>query len=286
MFAIFKKELHSYFNCMTGYVFIAFFIFITGLYFSLINIFQGLPDYQYVISNTTIMFLVIIPLLTMKLYSQEAKNKTDQLLFTSPVSITKITLGKYFAALILFLSALILTSVFPVTLSFYGSLPVSQILGTYLGYFLLAACFISVGIFISSLSENQIAVSISTFAVIFVFYIIDSLISNLPTGKNSSAVFIFSLAIGLCYMIYTRTKNILSSIIIFITMLITFSVAYFYNLSIFDSAMYKILSWFSLLSHFNNFGSGILNLSDIIYYLSFIVFFLFITINTIEKRRW
>lgn len=286
MFAIFKKELHSYFNCMTGYVFIAFFIFITGLYFSLINIFQGLPDYQYVISNTTIMFLVIIPLLTMKLYSQEAKNKTDQLLFTSPVSITKITLGKYFAALILFLSALILTSVFPVTLSFYGSLPVSQILGTYLGYFLLAACFISVGIFISSLSENQIAVSISTFAVIFVFYIMDSLISNLPTGKNSSAVFIFSLAIGLCYMIYTRTKNILSSIIIFITMLITFSVAYFYNLSIFDSAMYKILSWFSLLSHFNNFGSGILNLSDIIYYLSFIVFFLFITINTIEKRRW
>ena len=118
MLSILKKELRSYFNCMSGYVFLAFFIFITGLYFSLINIFQGIPDYQYVISDSTIMFLIIIPLITMRLYSEEAKNKTDQLLFTSPISIAKITLGKYLASLILFLFALLLTCAFPIILSF------------------------------------------------------------------------------------------------------------------------------------------------------------------------
>lgn len=286
MLAVLKKELLSYFNCLSGYVFLTFFIFISALYFSFINIFQALPDYQYVISNTTIMFLIIIPLLTMKLYSEEAKNKTDQLLFTAPVSITKITLGKYFAAVILFLFALILTTIFPIVLSFYASLPVAQIFGTYLGYFLLGACFISVGIFISALSENQIAVSISTFAIIFLFYVLDSFALNLPTGKISSAIFILCLIILLSYLIYNRTKIFFVPLICFVIGLLSLIVAYFFDLNIFDSAIYKILSWFSLLSHFNNFGNGILNLSDIVYYVSFIILFLFLTVNTIEKRRW
>lgn len=286
MLAVLKKELLSYFNCLSGYVFLTFFIFISALYFSFINIFQALPDYQYVISNTTIMFLIIIPLLTMKLYSEEAKNKTDQLLFTAPVSITKITLGKYFAAVILFFFALTLTTIFPIVLSFYASLPFAQIFGTYLGYFLLGACFISVGIFISALSENQIAVSISTFAIIFLFYVLDSFALNLPTGKISSAIFILFLIILLSYLIYNRTKNFFVPLICFVIGLLSLIVAYFFDLNIFDSAIYKILSWFSLLSHFNNFGNGILNLSDIVYYVSFVILFLFLTVNTIEKRRW
>ena len=281
-----KKELRSYFNCMSGYVFIAFFVFIMGLYFSLINISQGLPDYQYVISDSTIMFLIIIPLITMRLYSEEAKNKTDQLIFTVPTSISKITLGKYFAALILFLFAMILTSAFPILLSFYGKIPVAQILGTYVGYFLLGACFISIGIFISALSENQIAVSISTFAIIFVFYILDSIATKLPTDKNSCAVFILCVILFLCYVFYTRLKNFIGSFIFCIVSLVAFLLTYFFAPGVFESAIYKILTWFSLLSHFNNFGSGILNLSDIVYYVSFVILFLYLTVNTIEKRRW
>ena len=94
MRAIFKKEFLSYFRNMTGYVFLSFFIFVMGLFFSVINIFSGLLDYQYVLSNISMLFLIIIPLLTMNLFSQEKRNKTDQLLFTAPISISKITLGK------------------------------------------------------------------------------------------------------------------------------------------------------------------------------------------------
>ena len=98
MRAIFKKEFLGYFRNMTGYIFLSFFIFVTGLFFSVINIFSGLLDYQYVLSNISMLFLIIIPLLTMNLFSQEKRNKTDQLLFTAPISISKITLGKYFAS--------------------------------------------------------------------------------------------------------------------------------------------------------------------------------------------
>ena len=286
MSAVFKKELRSYFSCMTGYVFLAFFVFITGLYFSHINIFNGSPDYNYTISGTAIMFLITIPMITMRLFSEEAKNKTDQLLFTSPVSITKITLGKYFAALTLFLISMLLTAVFPVILSTRGVLPTAQILGTYLGYFLLGSCFISIGIFVSCLSENQIAVSIATFAIIFVFYILDALAVNFPSGKTSSTIFILCVIFFLCYVLYSRVKDFLLPLVVFLIGVTGLVLAYFYNLEIFDSAIYKTLSWFSLLAHFSNFENGILNLSDIIYYISFIILFLYITINTIEKRRW
>lgn len=286
MLAIFKKEFYSYFYNMSGYIFLGLFIFIASVFFSLLNIFQGFPDFQYVISDMTILFLIIIPILTMNLYAQEIKNKTDQLIFTVPVSITKITLGKYFAAVTLFSSAIVITFLLPITLSFFSSLPLAQICGTYLGYFLLGLCFISIGIFISALCENQIAAAISTFAAIFVCFMIDNLATIFPTDKNSSTLFIFILILILCGMIYTRIKNFIPTAIIFIIMTILLIAAYFFNLPIFDSAVYKISNFVSLLSHFNNFSAGILNLSDIIYYLSFISLFLFMTINTIEKRKY
>jgi len=276
---ILKKELKLYFASMSGYVFIAFFVFITGLYFVLINIFQGYLDYQYVISDTAIVFLIIIPLLTMRLFSEEAKNKTDQLIFTAPVSMTRIVLEKYFAALILFLIAMLISMIFPAVLSLYGKLPIAQITGTYVGYFLLGACFISVGIFISALSENQIAVAISTFGIIFLFYILDSLAYGLPTGKNSSAVFIFLIFILLAKFIYDQTRIFFVAVFLFVLLSVFLICAYIFNFSILDSAMYKILSWFSLMSRFNNFSGGILNFADIIYYISFVILFLCLTIS-------
>ena len=290
MLAILKKEFCSYFYNMTGYVFLAFFIFFNGLYFSLININNGLAEYQYVLSCSTIIFLIIIPLITMRLYAQEKKNKTDQLLFTAPVSMTKITLGKYLAATSLFLLALGLTFIFPSILLFFikdiSGFPLAKILGTYLGYFLLGSCFISIGIFISALSENQIAVSISTFGLIFIFYVLDNLAMRLPTDIISSMIFILILILSLCFLIYKRTKNFLLAATVFLFFIAGLISYYYFSPEIFDSAIYKILIWFSLMSRFNNFNEGILNLSDIIYYLSFISLFLFCTVNTLEKNRY
>ncbi len=287
MGAVFKKEIGSYFKSMTGYVFLSFFLFMTSVLFLLINVSRGTVYYQYVISSSTMTFLIIIPMLTMKAYSQEAKDQTDQLLFTSPVSIAKITLGKYFAAVSLFSLALIITFVFPIILacSYSGSLPVAQIAGTYFGYFLLGCCFISVGIFLSTFSDNLVAVSISTFAVTFAFCMLDNFVGELPSGKNFSAAFLLAIVIYACYMIYKRAKSLVAAVVAFVMCAGGLAFGYFKDMSLFDGAMRKVLLWFSLLYRFDNFGQGVLNLSDVVYYLSFITLFLFLTINKLERRK-
>jgi ABC-2 type transport system permease protein len=284
--AIFKKELKLYFSSLSGYVLLAFFVFITALYFIIINISQNYLDYQYVISNTSIIFLIIIPLLTMRLFSEEARNKSDQLIFTAPVSSLSIVLGKYFAALFLFFIAMLITVIFPIILSFFGALPVAQIVGTYIGNFLLAACFISVGLFISALSDNQVAVAITTFGSIFLFFILDSLSAAMPVNKSTSTIFLLLLIIILSNYIYNRTKIFLMSFICFLIFTVALIIAYILNLEFLDAVILKISNWFSLMSRFSNFASGILNLSDIIYYLSFVIFFLYLTMEKIESRKY
>ena len=289
MRAIFKKEFLGYFRNMTGYIFLSFFIFVTGLYFSMINILSGLLDYQYVLSAISMLFLIIIPLLTMNLFSQEKRNKTDQLLFTAPVSISKITLGKYFASLSLLLVGLLITFIFPAILLFFveniNDFAFGSILSSYLGYFLLGGCFIAVGLFISSLFENPIVVSIVTFGTLFLFYILEGLAEKLPKDKFSCALFVGFSILCLCWILYRRIENFLFAGIFFLVLIGILISLYFFMPDIFDSGIYKILIWFSLLSRFNNFSNGILSLADIFYYLSFIIFCLGININMIENKR-
>lgn len=274
---------------MTGYMFLSFFIFMIGLYFSLINVFAGHLDYQYVLSNTAILFLLIIPLLTMNLFSQEKRNKTDQLLFTAPVSILKITLGKYFAALSLLLFGMSLTLIFPSILLIFAEnmndLAFGRILSSYLGYFLLGACFIAVGLFISSLFENAIVAAIITFGSLFCFYILESVAERLPKDKISCAIFVFVFICILSWLIYKRTENLIISIVFFSILSLVLVGLYFFTPNIFDSGIYNILIWFSLLSRFNNFSNGIISLADIFYYLSFISFCLVINTNMLENKR-
>jgi ABC-2 type transport system permease protein len=222
----------------------------------------------------------------MRLFSEEAKNKSDQLIFTSPMSISQIVLGKYFAALFLFFIALLITIVFPIALSFFGNIPSAQIIGTYIGHLILAACFISVGLFISSLSENQIVVAISSFATIFLFFILDSITTTLPTNKIASSIFILALIFALSLYVFRQTKDRVMSVVCFIVFILGLILSFIFNLNILDSTMYKVLGWFSLLSRFNNFGNGVLSVSDIIYYFSFIILFLYLTINKLECRRY
>ena len=289
MRAIFKKEFFGYFHNMTGYIFLSFFIFMIGLYFSLINVFAGHLDYQYVLSNTSILFLIIIPLLTMNLFSQEKRNKTDQLLFTAPVSVLKITLGKYFAAVSLFFFAMFLTLIFPSILLIFAEnindLAFGRILSSYLGYFLLGACFIAVGLFISSLFENSIVAGIIIFGSLFCFYILEGVAEKLPKDKISCLIFVFLFICLLSVIIYKRIGDRLISTVFFLILSLILVGLYFFVPNIFDSGIYKILIWFSLLSRFNNFRNGIISLADIFYYLSFISFFLAMNVNMLESSR-
>lgn len=286
MISIIKKEVYQYFTTMTGYVFLTALVFVTALMFVTGNVFTLSADYQNTLFGTLSIFLILIPLLTMRLFAEEAKQKTDQLLFTSPVSITEIVLGKFIAALCLFLIGLLITLTFPLIISPYGTVFTAQLVSAIFGYILLIGCFISVGIFISSITDNQITAAAITFASIFLFFILNTIVTSLPADRTSTLIFLFFVDIVISFIFYDSTKSKIATAISFFIFLVIVVIAYMISPILFDNGLYKILSWFSLLGRFEGFIIGIIDLSDVLYYISFIVIFNYLTITNLEKRRW
>ena len=251
IWAIYKKEVKTYFTSPIAYVAITVFLVLVGFFFySLIWWFNSqslqmarYPDYlqqininQMVYSplfnNISIILLLMIPLLTMRLFSEEKKIKTDELLYTSPISINQIILGKYFASLFVLLVMLLLTGIFSIFTFAYGNPEIAPILSGYLGLFLMGAAFMAVGIFFSSLTENQIVSAILTFGTLLLFWIL--------SWASASA-----------------------------------------------TGMWKdVLNYLSIFRHFDDMTKGILDTTDVVYYLSFIFFGLFLTHSFIQSRRW
>lgn len=179
MGAIFKREIRSYFLSPLGYIFMGAFILISGILFVLTNILQQSSNYNNVLGSLIYLFMLLVPILTMRLLSEERKSKTDQLLLTSPVSILSIVLGKFFAAAVVFLATLVVTFVFPAVLFAYGTPSLAKIVGGYVGFFFMGCCFISIGLFISSLTENQVTAAVVTYAVLLVVWILDSVVTSI-----------------------------------------------------------------------------------------------------------
>lgn len=287
MLAIYKKEIQSYFTSMIAYMFIAFFIAVTGIYFTYYCVGNSVTDFTgYVLPSTTIIFMFLIPIITMRLIAEEKKQRTDQLLLTSPIRVSSIVLGKYLAVLTLYAITLILLLCFPIILSFYGEVTWSTIFTGFLGYFLLGASLLALGLFISSLTENQIVSAAVTFVVIIFMYFMNNLADKLP-ARARYTVAIAIIAVGIiAAILYVMTKSIVPSAIIGGTGLIAIIVTYMVKSSIFDNGISKIVNWISVLDRFSNFSDGILDAASTVYYLSFIGLFVYLTVRSVEKTRW
>ena len=287
MIPIFKKELRTYFTQMMGYIFLAFMTILIGLFFTLMTLMNQNANFQSVLASTTIFFLFLIPILTMRLFSEEARHKTDQLLFTSPLTVTQIVMGKFLAALTLFLIATAITALFPLMVSrFAESMPVSRIVGSYIGWVLVGVCCIAVGVFISVLTENQIIAAVGTFAAIFAMFLMEAFAASMPTTALASLVFVGLIIAGVAGIWYNSTRNIISSVVVGVIGIGVAIGLYIFNNLIFDGIIVRVLLWFSVYARYDGFAFGVLNISDIVYYLAFIALFIYLSINIIEKRRW
>lgn len=166
MKAIFKKEFDSYFLSPLGYIFIGIFMLMASWFFVERVVLVGKASMANVFSDINFVYLFLASLLTMRLLSEEKNKKTDQLLLSAPVSIPEIVLGKYFAALSVFLLTMLMSVVYPIILFSYANPTLSEIISSYIGFILLWAAFISIGLFISSLTESQMIAGVLTFAVL------------------------------------------------------------------------------------------------------------------------
>ena len=286
MLAIIKKEFLTYFKSMTGYIFMACLLFFVGLFFVLNNLLGMSPQYNGVLSNITFVFMLIVPILTMRLLAEEARQKTDQLLLTSPISLSRIVLGKFLGAVSVLFLTLVITLIYPVILSTMGSVNWPEVIGGYVGFFLFGCSLIAVGLFVSSITDNQVIAAVVTFTVLLLIWFIDTIAQGLPTDRTSGIIFTCILIAAVAVIFYMAAKNWIVSGGIMAAGLIGVFVGYRMKPAAFDGLIAKVLNWFSLLSRYDDFSMGVLNLSPIIYYISFSGIFLFLTVRMLEKKRW
>lgn len=286
MISIYKKEMRAYFTHMMGYIFLAFMLLIIGTWFVMNNVMSRSPNFHHALSNATIFFFILIPTLTMRLFSEEARQKTDQLLFTSPLSVLQIVLGKFFAATSLFILATAISVILPLMLSRFGELPVSQITGSYIGFALLGMACIAVGVFISVLTDNQIIAAVITVAAVFVLFIMDTVAVLVPTTAFASLVFVIGVVAAVIALWFNATRNIIATVVVAVLGIAVAGGLYLHNNLFYDGIIVRALLWFSIFARYESFTHGIINISDIVYFVSFSALFVYLTVNLIEKRRW
>lgn len=207
MLAIYKRELKSYFHSMTGCVFIAFLVMFTGIYFMAYNLNAEYPYFSYTLSGSLIVFLVGIPLLTMRSFSEERKTKTDQLLLTAPVSLTKVVLGKYFAMVTVLAVPNVIFCLFPLLIKLQGTAYLLVDYSSIAVFFLLGCVYLAIGMFMSSLTESQIIAFISTFGILLLLYLWDGILAFLPSSALSGMIGILLILTLIVVYIYHMTKN-------------------------------------------------------------------------------
>ncbi|MDO5387740.1 MAG: ABC-2 transporter permease [Clostridia bacterium] len=286
MLSIYKKELRNYFTTITGYGFLGFLVLITGYFFISQNIISRNANYNDALAGSMIMFLILIPVLTMRLFAEESRQKTDQLLFSAPIKVPDIVGGKFLSALTLYFIGIAITLIFPFMLSRLGEPDWGTTIVGLLGYFMMGGCLISVGLFISVLTDNQIVAAAATFAAVFLLLMMDNISSSAPITVASSIIFIVVIILALALLIYSSTKNFPLAGIFSLMCFVATGVFYLFKPNLFDGVIVSVLGWFSVLNRFENFYMGIISISDIIYYITFSIAFLYLTVNVIEKRRW
>ncbi|MBR5543507.1 MAG: ABC-2 transporter permease [Oscillospiraceae bacterium] len=220
MKAIFRRELRAYFTGGYGWVFCGAFSLLAGLLYFALSISQYQSDFRHVFSNMLVAMIFLIPLVTMRIWSEEKKQKTDQLLLTAPINVGEIVLGKFFAALMLFLIALCVTLIYPILTHAFGTLDVGVTVGNYIAIILAAAAYIAVSQFMSSLSESQIISALLSMLTLSAFYFLD-LIFQATTSEVLSGISRF-LSIITRYRDFSGGVFSLSDAIYFVSLTVLF----------------------------------------------------------------
>jgi len=176
MRAIYKREMQNYFKSPQAYVFMAAFILLSGFIFSVYNLLTLSSDMSYTFSSMSLVYILIIPILTMRLMSEDRKNKTDQLLLTAPVSMWDVVMGKFLAAVTVLVATLAVSLVFVIIISIFGIPSYGEIFASYFGFFLLGMALVALGLFLSSLTDSMVTAAVSTFAIVFLLYLLDSVV--------------------------------------------------------------------------------------------------------------
>lgn len=286
MTAVFRHELSSYFKSVSGYVFGAFLLLFAGIYTTDINLNAGLTNFEYVLDYMCIIFLIIVPILTMRVVAEERRQRTDQLLYSLPLTMTEVVLGKYGALLVVFLAPMAVIGVYPLILSAFGNVYLPAAYSAWLGFFLLGAALLAIGMFISSLTESQAVAAGLCFVVMLVNYFITSLAGFISTTAFASFASFTVVVLALAGIVWFMTRSGLASGVLALVLEAVLLFFYAGDTSAFEGLFPEVMENLSLFDQFYQFVNGVFDLRAVVYLLSVSGLFLFLTVQSLEKRRW
>ena len=286
MGAIFRHELRNYFHSLTAYVFGAFLLAVIGIGAMYYNLEAAVSNFEFVLSFASIIFVVIVPILTMRTLAEERRQRTDQLLYSLPITTTQVVLGKYLALLVVYLILLAVISLYPLLFSRFGDVYLPTSYGSLFAFFMMGAALLAVGMFLSSLTDNQgFAAGIGIAAILLNYYSVSLAEYTSSTAMGSLiALYVIALLLGVVIRGLTRNENLAYGVTF--ALIAALSVAYFVNSTAFEGLLPDIMTKLSLFRQFNSFVNGAFDLTAIVYYVSVMGFFLFLSVQSMEKRRY
>ncbi len=286
MSAIYKKEIKSSLCNMTGIIFITYILVLFGLYTFVVNFVQGLAEFEYTVSAVGFISLIALPLLTMKSFAEEKSTNTDQLLYSLPISTTSVVIAKFLAMASVFAIPVIFVAFYPFILSIYGTVYLNTAISTLIAYFFLGCSLISIGMFISSLTESTVIAAVLNIGAIILIYFTASIADILSTEAYVSLICIIVVGLIIAYVAYRLTKNYIVGISLAVLFTGGAAIVYIADSALFEGLFPDILERLDVFSKTNAFVNGIFDVPSIIFYLSVTAFFIFLTVQSMEKKRW
>ncbi len=287
MFAIYKKELRSAFYSFVAPALIAFILLFSGFFVSLNSLFNLASSIETSYSNTLFVLLIAVPVLSMRALAQERGTGTQILISSLPIKQSRVILGKYFAMVTIIALPLVLTFFYTFILGLYGNVNYISSFAATVAFILCGAAMLSIGLFISSLTDSAIVAAVITFACLLVIYFLPTIVLMLPATSFASFVIITVLIVAFGLIAGYLTSNRIACGAV-IAILESVLIAIFcINDELLEGAAASLVSFLSLTDRFSSFSTyGVFDISSVIYYLSVSAVFVFLSCQSVERKRW
>lgn len=286
MISVLKHELRTYFHTLTAYVFGAFLLAFIGIGAMMYNLNAAVSNFEYVLGFGSMVFIVIVPILTMRVIAEEKKQKTDQLLYALPITTTQVITGKFLALLCVFALPLCVVAVYPLIFAQFGDVYLPTSYGSLAAFFLAGAALIAIGVFISSLTDNQGFAAGIGIAAILLNYFSVSLAEYVSATAMGSLLVLSLLVCALGLLIHHLTKNEKFAWIVSAGLLVVVWTAFLIRPQAFEGLLPRIMTRLSLFERLNVFVNGVFDLTGVVYFATVIGLFLFLSVQSLEKKRY
>ena len=286
MTAVYKRELRSYINGMTGAIFAGFVLLLAGIYMVVYNLMGLYPYFEVILPNVAFIYMFAVPVLTMRSIAEEKHSRTDQLLYSLPMSVSSIVLAKYLAMVTVLAVPCAVMCLYPLILASFGTVYFTTAYASLLVFFLLGCSLIAIGMFISSLTESQVIAAVVSLAVMVFINLMSGLANLIPATSGASLAGFIAIAVIIGMIVQVMIKSSVISVAVSVVLTAGCVLVYLGNPDIFEGAIPNLLSSLALFDRMGSFQNGMFDLTAIIFYLSVIALFVYLTVQSMEKKRW